>query len=170
MKTLLKKIDSSLAVFENGMIILVLSVMVLLSFLQVLLRNFFDTGLLWGDIFLRHLVLWVGFIGASLATRENKHINIDILTRFLPEKLLPAARIVTYLFTAFICVVLAKAAWVFVSYEKEFGTTLFSDIPAWIIQVIIPAGFALMALRFILKILEVFFPVYPEIQSGEKSI
>ena len=54
---------------ETVLLIVILTVMILLSFLQVLLRNFFDQGLLWGDIFLRNLVLWVGFLGASLATR-----------------------------------------------------------------------------------------------------
>jgi len=90
MKKILQTVDSGLAYVETGLIILILGSMVLLSFLQVLMRNFFDTGILWGDIFLRHLVLWVGFIGASLATREEKHINIDLLTRLIPllQKLL----------------------------------------------------------------------------------
>ena len=54
-----------------------------LAFLQIFLRNVFTTGLAWGDLVLRNLVLWIGFIGATLATREGKHINIDILSRSL---------------------------------------------------------------------------------------
>lgn len=139
---------------ETGLIILILGIMVLLSFLQVLMRNFFDTGILWGDIFLRHLVLWVGFIGASLATREEKHINIDLLTRLIPKRTIPIARIVIDITSVIVCLVLAKAGWEFVSMEIEANTTLFQNVPSWYFEIIIPAGFALIALRFIFKIIE----------------
>ena len=80
---ILDTINSWIEKAETVLLVVILSVMILLSFLQVLLRNFFEQGILWGDILIRNLVLWVGFIGASLATRENKHINIDLFTRFL---------------------------------------------------------------------------------------
>ena len=47
--------------------------MVALSFFQVVQRQLFGTGLLWGDTFLRYLVLWVGFLGAAIAAAEGKH-------------------------------------------------------------------------------------------------
>jgi len=154
MKKILQSVDSGLAYVETGLIILILGSMVLLSFLQVLMRNFFDTGILWGDIFLRHLVLWVGFIGASLATREEKHINIDLLTRLIPKKIVPFAKIVIDITSVIICLVLVKAGWEFVSMEIEANTTLFQNVPSWYFEIIIPVGFALIALRFIFKIIE----------------
>lgn len=154
MKKTLKFIDNSLALVENSLIVLIVAIMVVMSFLQVLLRNFFDYGILWGDIFLRHMVLWVGFIGASLATRDEKHINIDVLGRISPEKFRPYLRTVVDLFTMLVCIALAHAAYGFLQYEIEANTILFNDIPAWIFQIIIPLGFALIAFRFLLKILE----------------
>ncbi len=128
--------------------------MVILSFLQVVLRNFFDTGLLWGDIFLRHLVLWVGFVGASLATRQEKHINIDIFNRIIPKKFIPPVKIIVDLISLVICIILAKASYEFMIMEKEAGTTVFNNVRSWIIGIILPAGFGLIAVRFILKIFE----------------
>ncbi len=154
MKKILQTVDSGLAYVETGLIILILGSMVLLSFLQVLMRNFFDTGILWGDIFLRHLVLWVGFIGASLATREEKHINIDLLTRLIPQKIVPFAKIIIDITSVIICLVLVKAGWEFVSMEIESNTTLFQNVPSWYFEIIIPVGFALIALRFVFKIIE----------------
>jgi C4-dicarboxylate transporter DctQ subunit len=154
MKKILQSVDSGLAYVETGLIILILGSMVLLSFLQVLMRNFFDTGILWGDIFLRHLVLWVGFIGASLATREEKHINIDLLTRLIPKKIVPFAKIVIDVTSVIICLVLVKAGWEFVSMEIGANTTLFQNVPSWYFEIIIPVGFALIALRFVFKIIE----------------
>jgi C4-dicarboxylate transporter DctQ subunit len=133
---------------ETALLVLILTVMVFLAFLQVVLRNVFQEGILWGDILLRHLVLWVGFLGASLATREEKHINIDLLTRFISKRSQLLVRAITNIFALFICYLLASASVTFVVDEKIVGTTLFENIPAWYFQLIIPIGFALMAFRF----------------------
>lgn len=154
MKKLFQHLDSRLAYIENGLIILILGLMVLLSFLQVLLRNFFDTGILWGDIFLRHLVLWVGFIGASLATREEKHINIDLLTRIISKKLVPYAKMAIDIVSIIVCLILAAAGLKFLYFEIEANTILFKNVPTWYLQIIIPIGFLLIAFRFFIKVVE----------------
>ena len=76
-------IEQYLAKLEGAVIITMLSVMVVLAFVQVLLLNIFSFGFLWGDPFLRYLVLWVGFLGAVLATKEEKHFGVELLNRFL---------------------------------------------------------------------------------------
>ncbi len=147
-------IDKAIAYLENSLVVIIVTILVFMSFFQVVLRNFFDAGLLWGDIFLRHLVLWVGFVGASLATRQERHISIDALSRLLSEKTLPFVRIIVDLFSVAVCLVLARAGYIFVMYEYEAKSILFNDIPAWIFQLIIPIGFGLMAFRFLLRAIE----------------
>jgi TRAP-type C4-dicarboxylate transport system permease small subunit len=139
---------------ETIVLVLVLGIMVIFAFLQVVLRNIFNEGILWGDIFLRHLVLWVGFLGASLATREKKHINIDLFSRFMSDKGKAYIRFFTNLFSVFICYLLTDASWTFVQDEKMIGTIIFTDIPAWYFQTIIPIGFFLMSFRFLALALE----------------
>lgn len=146
----IEKINSWIEKAETAVLVAVLGSMVLFAFLQVVLRNIFHEGILWGDILLRHLVLWVGFIGASLATREQKHINIDLFSRFMSERGKKVVRILTNLFSVFICYLLADASWTFVQDEKMMGTEIFTDIPAWYFQTILPIGFFLMALRFLI--------------------
>ena len=153
MKTL-ERLNAWIERTETVILVLVLGIMVVFAFLQVVLRNIFNEGILWGDIFLRHLVLWVGFLGASLATREQKHINIDLFNRFLPEKGKQVSRMVTNLFSVFICLLLTDASWTFVQDEKMMGTILFADIQTWYIQIIIPIGFFLMSFRFLFLTLE----------------
>ncbi len=169
MKKLLLKIDSGLFYVENSIILVTLGSMVILSFLQVVLRNFFDTGILWGDILLRHLVLWVGFAGASLATREEKHINVDILTKLVSPQIVPFIKIFINLFVIVICFILAKASYVF-TFQIQSGTTLFLDIPAWYIQIILPIGFALIGFRFFLKIMAQLFGGFSEqnVEEGNR--
>jgi len=153
------KINEYIARLEGWLLILITITMVLLSFTQVILRNLFDQGILWGDIFLRHLVLWVGFIGASLATKENKHINIDLFGRLMKGKYQSFIHTITNIFASFISFYLSQAAWRFVMDEREFGTIIFNEVPAWYFQIIIPIGFGLMGMRFALNSLESFISI-----------
>jgi TRAP-type C4-dicarboxylate transport system permease small subunit len=164
--TILEKFNVWIEKTETIMLVLVLGIMVIFAFLQVVLRNIFNEGILWGDIFLRHLVLWVGFLGASLATREQKHINIDLFSRFMSDRGKAYIRLFTNLFSVFICYLLADAGWTFVQDEEMMGTVIFADIPAWYFQTIIPIGFFLMSFRFLVLALENIVTVFKTRKGG----
>ena len=70
------------------MLISLLISMILLSSGQIVLRNFFDIGIIWIDPLLRVLVLWTALVGATVASRENKHIRIDLLSRYFERNTL----------------------------------------------------------------------------------
>jgi len=148
---LIRQIESILGKFETFSVILLLSLMILFSFTQVLLRNFFNEGVLWADIFIRQLVLWVGFLGASLAVRENKHIAIDFLPNILPASWGRFSQFIVNLTAGGVSAFLAWAAWRFVQFEMEGQATLFLDIPTWVFQIILPYSFAIISARFLLK-------------------
>ncbi|MBW2146092.1 MAG: TRAP transporter small permease [Deltaproteobacteria bacterium] len=136
---------------EHALIVILLSLMILVAFLQILLRNFFATGLGWGDPLVRSLVLWVGFIGAAIAAKEGKHINIDVVSRWLPTRGKIFIEAITQLFSFFVCGLLAFAALKFIKNEAQMGTITFLGIPGWVPQIILPITFGLMALRFCLR-------------------
>jgi len=125
--------------------------MLLLALLQIILRNFFDAGILWADPFLRILVLWVTMLGAMVATRENSHIKIDLLARYLNRNYALIAAAVSCLFAAAICGVVSWHIAELVGYEYEDGTIQFGSVPTWVCQIIMPVGFAIMSLRFIYR-------------------
>ena len=149
----LKNIDKALTKFEGYILITLLFVMVVMAFLQVALRNLFSSGILWADIFLRHLLLWLGFLGAAIATSENRHINIDAVRRFLSKRMRSAVEVLTDSFAAVICFMLARASWTFVQGEIADRRVLFGDIPSWYAQVIIPVGFGLLVVHFAIRAL-----------------
>lgn len=162
----IQKINTFVAKIESWLLVTIVLIMVILSFTQVILRNVFDHGLLWGDIFLRHLVLWVGFIGASLATREEKHINIDVFSRLMKGKGKLFAQGFVYFFAMYVSWLLADAAWDFVMEEKEYETILFNGIASWYFQIIIPIGFGIMSIRFALAGIERWWDAFSKKAEG----
>jgi len=134
---------------EDAFLALLLGAMVLLAPLQIFLRNFFDEGVTWGDPLLRVLVLWVGLLGAVSASRGDRHITIDVFSRFVGDRLRLSLRIVTSLFTVVVCALVAYYSWQFVALEREFESEAFSGMPAWIMQVVIPFAFGAMGLRYL---------------------
>ena len=143
-----QKWDDTLGLAEKFLIAATLSIMILMAFLQIILRNVFSTGISWGDSLVRYLVLWVGFIGASLASKEEKHITIEVFSRWFSGHGNRYLKGIPHLVSAIICGLLTFAAWTFVQNEAQMGGTTFLEIPVWIPQIIIPITFALMTLRF----------------------
>ena len=134
---------------EDGALVLALVSMLVMALTQIVLRNVFDSGLLWAESFLRILVLWVAILGAMVATRDRNHISIDLLSRLLPSSYFVPLQIVSLLFAAVLCAIAAYHSVVFISYEYEDGAIAFAEVPVWFCQSIMPIGFGVMALRFL---------------------
>lgn len=135
---------------EDALLVGLLALMILLAASQIVLRNVLSTGIAGGDQLLRLLVLWVGLLGAVAASRDDKQINIDVLSRFLPAKLRAGMRVLVDLFTAGVAALIAWHAGRFVYSEYTSGSTVFAGLPAWIAEFILPLAFGLMALRYLL--------------------
>ena len=135
---------------EDALLALILGLLVLLAPLQILLRNVFDTGISWGDPLLRVLVLWVAMLGALAATRGRRQISIDLLSHVGGERLRSGVGVVTSLFTALVCAIVAHHSARFVASEMEYAATAFAGVPAWICEIVIPVVFGLIALRYAL--------------------
>jgi TRAP-type C4-dicarboxylate transport system permease small subunit len=154
---ILKQIDCFLEKIEGNLIVLILSLMILLSFGQMLLRNLFDMGIVWGDTLLRQWVLWLGFLGASIAVNHNKHISIEFLSNFSSLFWKRISKAFTRFSAGIISGLLAWAAWSFMMFEKDSQSILFLDIPVWIFQAILPYSFVVITLRFIVSGIEALF-------------
>jgi TRAP-type C4-dicarboxylate transport system permease small subunit len=147
----LHRLDSGLAWLERTSVVVLLLSLLMLGLVQVVLRNVFASGLFWADEVLRHLVLWIGFIGASLATHEQRHLRMDVLAQWLPHRYQVWINLLTNLLAMVGCALLSHAAYTYVTYEYAAETTLSIHLPIWVAQIILPVGFACMALRFALR-------------------
>jgi TRAP-type C4-dicarboxylate transport system permease small subunit len=145
----LQRIKTFIAWLEDSLLILLLGVMIALATAQIALRDIWESGLVWGDPLTKVLVLWVAMLGAMAATRDGNHINIDLLSRFLPAKARTVNRIITDAFAALVCAVLAYHAARMVIIDHEGASLAFATVPTWVCELIIPIGFAMMGLHFL---------------------
>lgn len=134
---------------EDALLVILLLAMVGLASLQIVLRNGFDTGLVWIDEFLRILVLWLAMAGAMAASRYDRHLAIDVLTKQLPMRPRLFAMALVNFFTASIVGLLAYHSYRFVMEAREFEDTVLTNLPAWWFQSILPVGFGLIASRYL---------------------
>lgn len=159
---LLKRCDRAFARLEGWLLVLFLTAMVILTFLQVALRALFTYGqahwannlmgqIDWAEPLVRLLVLWVSLAGASLVTGENRHIKIDLMSDLLPPGLLPYRDLLLSTACAVITGFILKSSISFVRMEAAFGGELFAGLPNWVGQLILPIGFSVIFLRFVLK-------------------
>lgn len=132
---------------EDALLIVILISMIFLAGTQIVLRNFLDNSIFWADEMLRVMVLWLTMAGALAASRVDKHISIAVLNRFLPGRVQLITKVIIDVFTASVCALFAWHSARFVMGSYEFGDTLMGNTPAWMLQIIMPIGFGLMAYR-----------------------
>jgi TRAP-type C4-dicarboxylate transport system permease small subunit len=135
---------------EDLLLIGLFMMMLGVAVFQIFLREFFSSGLSWGDLMVRMLVLWICLFGAMVATRQDKHIHIDILTRYMPERAKHLVQRGVHFVTAAICFFMAFQGMKLVRLDFEHGTIAFGVVPAWVCEAVIPLGFAVMALRYVI--------------------
>jgi len=148
---LLARLDRAAVAVENTLIVVLLTVMIVLAGGQILLRNLWDMSISWGDPLLRVSVLWIGLFGAMAAARHDKHIRINVLQRFVPTRVADIGRMITDLFAALVCGLVSYHAVHLVLVEMSTGGHAFGSVPSWVCELIIPVGFGVMALRFLLS-------------------
>ncbi len=135
---------------ESGLLVLVLAVMILASFSQIVLRNIFDSGLVWIGPMLRHLVLWIALLGAMLASRTANHLAVDVVNHFLSGRLKSTVKALTCAFTSAVCLALTWASALFLRDEMDYGMEAFAGIDSWILELILPIGFGVIGVRYLI--------------------
>jgi C4-dicarboxylate transporter, DctQ subunit len=134
--------------FETWIIIILVTFVIGFGLVQIILRNVFSTGLVWGDTFLKQAVLWICLLGAARAAADDKHIHIDLLPRVLPANLCTIVRVITNALSVIVCAILVYSSWEFVKNDLLAGDMAFAAIPLWWLELVFPFSFALMTVRF----------------------
>ncbi len=149
-KTRAGKMRAIIYKVEDAALVSLLLLMIVLAVAQILMRNFFDSGLPWADVLVRILVLWVGLFGAMVASRNGDHIYIDVLTRYVPQRGKDFLSSIAEIFTSGICFVTAFYSLKFLQMEYVDGGTAFAEVPSWICEAVIPFVFFVIGIRYVI--------------------
>jgi TRAP-type C4-dicarboxylate transport system permease small subunit len=137
---------------EDVLLNFFLAVMVLMVLAQILLRNFFQSGILGGDDLVRHLVLWIAFFGAAIATRSNSHVKIDVVTHLAGTTARKIMEVLVSFFSCGVCAVLVFASTHFLIIEIDAANhSQFFNLPVWAMQIVMPLGYLVITVRFALN-------------------
>ncbi len=150
----IRNINGLLKKSEIALLVLIFGALVILAFAQVVARNILGTGFPWGDIVVRQLVVWAGFLGAAIAASEDRHLNLSVLEKFLPPRISAWLGIFIKGFAMLVCLYFARESWIFVMMEKASGEELLPFLSVWLAAVIIPIGYGLLGLHFLLRAVE----------------
>ena len=130
----------------------VLSLMVGLPVVDLALRWWFQTSVPGGTSFVQNLTLWAGFVGAMIATRDGGHLRLttgELLERWVPGRVLA---LITATISVAVCAGLGWASYGFLVSEMESAVRLGGWLPPWVFIALLPAAFAVIAVRFALAL------------------
>jgi TRAP-type C4-dicarboxylate transport system permease small subunit len=170
----LRKVDATVQKVEVAVCLGALGVMVVLAFVQVFLRflqgsalgAFVPDPVAWFDAVARHMVIWVGVLGASLATAEGRHISIEAVPKFLSPRGRRVVEVLVGVASLLVTVLLLVLCWIYLEAQhiepwlRGEGEPLFViraldlHVPRWAFLAVVPVALALMGLRFGVRGLE----------------
>ena len=146
---MIEKLEQGLVKAESIVAAFSLFLLLALSLIQILTRNFFDFGFPEIEIINRNLLVICGAMGAVIATSKLRHIKVDALTPLMSKRIVSLLRCPLSLFSTLVCVVMSYHAAIFVVDEWRY-------IPVnerWTLPftLIYPLGFGLLGLHFLLN-------------------
>ena len=134
---------------ENAVTGLALLAMSVLPVLELLLRTTFARGIPGSVEYVQNLTLWVGFLGAVIASRERRHLNLSTANMALPPRLKAAAGSLTAVVSVAVSAGLFWAGLQFVLSEMADPVRIGGWLPVWWVEAVLPLSFFIITLRFV---------------------
>jgi len=166
-KTMIKHLNNT----EEYLCALLLTAFVTLLFLQILLRQFFQYSIPWGDEVATYMFVWFAYLGASVAAKMSAHNRVSFQFSFFP----PIVRKVSETFADLLWIIF-NMFFVYLSYDFVFNKmNLFwksqtTGIPMKYFYIILPIAFSLMTLRILWNNYERWFKGIEALDPEQKEI
>jgi TRAP-type C4-dicarboxylate transport system permease small subunit len=140
-----ERLDAALANAETTLLAILILGSLAASLLQIALRNLGLPPLPATDTAVRRALLWIAFLGASLAAFRGSHLAVDIAEQVLPpyanRMVDAAANLIAAGVTALLTVAAARFAAAELAFTGPAGAAA---------AVVMPLGFVVITLRFLL--------------------
>ena len=146
-----RKLDDGIYAAERIILTAALSVMVIFVFFDVVNRHlhFFGNSFVWAKEVARFMMIWVGFVGASIATKNREHLNVGLREKLFPPHILRWVKILADFIAAVVTLFFAYLGYRFVMDSIEFQeVSMALKFPLWIVRTIIPVSLLIIFCRF----------------------
>lgn len=104
-------------------------------------------GYSWAQHIALFLMLWMAFLGASMATHEGRHLAVDAFRKLIPESKLPLYNALSKGIAGGFTVILVWLSWNYLQLRIGQSPSP-GEIPQWIKALAIPISLGLVSLRF----------------------
>ncbi|MGL3107383.1 TRAP transporter small permease [Bradyrhizobium sp. BR 1432] len=140
------KVDLGIYAFEDWVALAIFWVMALAVFLQFFTRYVLNDSYAWTEEIATYCLIGVVFIGAAMCVRLSRHIQVDLVYRYLPRPVGRALSTVIDLIRIAFFGYATKLVWVYIQIiGDEQMTTI--NFPKNYVYYAVLLGFVLMFLR-----------------------
>jgi TRAP-type C4-dicarboxylate transport system permease small subunit len=126
--------------------LLILSSMVLIPLIETIVRPFIGIGIPGAAGWVQHLTLWIGLLGAVVATLNRDHLSVSVTQLIKSAKAKSVIESIINVGGIVILFLLTRAAVKLVSFQYDSPEKLGGWFPVWLAQAALPIAFISMAL------------------------
>jgi len=155
---------------ENAAVASALIAMGVLPVLEMVLRSVFATGIPGNAVYVSNLTLWVGFLGAMIASREGRHLNFAVGMGGLIERLGLDPTVIVKSISASIACGLTWAAFDLAASGIEYPHLIDNWLPEWVVLAVLPIAFARITVRFVLSVERGRSRLFPALAVGAVAV
>ena len=140
------KVDLGIYAFEDWVALVIFWVMALAVFLQFFTRYVLNDSYAWTEEIATYCLIGVVFIGASMCVRLSRHIQVDLIYRYLPHLVARALSTAIDLIRIVFFGYAIKLVWVYIQIIGDESMTTI-NFPKNYVYYAVLLGFVLMFVR-----------------------
>jgi len=140
------KVDLGVYAFEDWVALAIFWVMALAVFLQFFTRYVLNDSYAWTEEIATYCLIGVVFIGSSMCVRLSRHIQVDLIYRYLPHVVARALSTAIDLIRIAFFGYAIKLVWVYIQIIGDESMTTI-NLPKDYVYYAVLAGFVLMFAR-----------------------
>jgi len=147
---MIKKSKNILSSFEEILVSIMMVIIISITFGNVISRKFLMLSWAFTEEITVNLLVWIVFLGASIAAKRQAHIGLTLLTDAFPQKIQKVVEtIVILIVVVFFSIVFYQGVMSVIVQAELKQMTAALGWPQWMFSLSVPVGSLLLIIRFV---------------------
>lgn len=134
--------------YSQYLVMTLLIIMVLLVFLQILMREVLNYSFSWTEEVARYLLVWVSFIASGFAYQYGAHISIEVFVKKLNKNFFQIMKVIVALLCIIFAIILIVTG-IELASQNALNKSPALHLPMGIVYLAIPIGAFLQILNIV---------------------